>query len=304
MPYILIIIGIGLVFYYISTMGKDSDNSGNANYPEAASSKMQFGIGGLACFTIALILFYNTFAASDGGTALVCFAAFIGLTIGGVKLMKAAYEADEKEAKNMAARAEAKSKHLLFEQNQIALENARKAAENQRILEDDRRRTEHARLEKERKAIDFDKQEIEVKEAFIPLAQREGLDVNSWIGSNSQIKQKNIDLQDYAHRKDIDHTYKVKEKNLELDSERGQVHNQLEAADRVDHYRIIGELEAQLEGLYEKRRDIELNETDEVLKNQKLARFDKRIQQLEADIDGRQNRLLSSGDGQETRRLT
>ena len=78
----------------------------------------------------------------------------------------------------------------------------------------------------------------------------------------------------------------------------------MDAADRVEHYRIVEELEEKLEELFIQRRNIELNENDEVLKSQRIARLDKRISQLEADIDGRQNRLLSSSDGKETKRLT
>lgn len=294
MGYILILVGIGLIGFYF--YGLDG-NSGGA--PRSHPSKFMFGGIGVGCFLLAAYLLYSVSEVWEYSAwkAFVYLVFTVSLAIAGGNLVKAAYEADQKEAADMEARARAKAQEAEHRRKEIELEDARIKAKKDEELADERRRTEAALLRNQR-------METNLRSNLAEAAEEQGVDVNSLINQNNYTNQKSVDLKIYAKEKEIDYHFREKDKRLEIQLEKEAAFNQLEAADRVEHYDIIENLDEKLKKLLRERRDVELNEKDEWLKEKTLALLDKRISQVEADIDGRQNRLLSSSDGKETKRLT
>jgi hypothetical protein len=211
---------------------------------------------------------------------------------------KAAYEADAKAAADMEARAKAKESELSGKKSELDLDYAKRRAEAQQIFEAALLQTQIA--EQQTKQTEFD-----VITSLAPAAKQEGLDIEGVIAVNTHHNIKKIDAKIAKKEKKLDHKLRKEEKEFELQTEAEKIKQQLDAADRVEYRRIIKELREDLDDLIIKRRNIEVNETDEILKAQRIALLDKQIEQTQEDIDDRQkNRLLSSSDGKETKRLT
>jgi hypothetical protein len=216
---------------------------------------------------VCLIALFTAVAAGVSG-GQVYFIASIGAAIIASRFLHHAREADKHYAESMKYRAEAKAAHVEYEQNQIRLENARVAAFEQGRLEAAQRDTQLRELELRRQLLDVGKETLLTPEAVVDV--------------NVHAKKKSIDLQ----------------------AQKVEAHQSLDAADRVDHYRIVSQLEQELDELLIKRREIEKTEEDEVLKEQRIDRLNKRIQTLELDIRERQkDRFLSAPNRKEIRGL-
>ncbi len=88
---------------------------------------------------------------------------------------------------------------------------------------------------------------------------------------------------------------------IDLKKRGDEIQQDLDGADRYEltQHELINKLTIQFNQLVKERRKIELEEKDEYVKGQLLARHDKNIKVVEQLIDGRQTRLLLSENGQE-----
>ena len=93
-------------------------------------------------------------------------------------------------------------------------------------------------------------------------------------------------------------------KEIDLRMRQGEIQQDLDAADRYEltQHELINKLTTHHGQLIKERRRIELEETDEYVKQRLLERHDKNIEVVEQLIDGRQTRLLLSENGEENRR--
>lgn len=294
MGYLLILVGIGLIGFYVYSLNETSNQS-----PQSHPSKFIYGGVGVGCFLLAAYLLYSvgTVWSYSGWTAFVYLVFTVSLTIAGGNLMKAAYDADQKEAEDMEARARTKAAEAEAERQRIARVVAEAEAKANAELEDEHRKTQAAALKAQRR-------EFQIRDNLADTAEGHGLNVDSLIEINTGKYKQDIQTDGYAKVKAIDFQFRKEEKILEVQSEAELIRQQMEAADRVEHYKIIKGLDKRLKKLLKERREVELNETDEWLKEKNLARLDQRIAETEADINGRQNRLLSASDGKEIKRLT
>jgi hypothetical protein len=212
---------------------------------QTESSPLKFiaGIGGALCWAIAGILVLNIGAGnSANGCVFIIFA--LVLFVVGIVLFQAAWDADEKYAKNMELKSAAKSAEVEYRKKQLELEKAREIRTQELKLEAERRKTEEQRLELERR-------EYQLRQNLADAAEQKGLDVNSVIGINShkyikeidlhvRAQEKEMDLKAYEKEKEIDFKVRQMDKQLEIQTEAEQTRHQLDAADRVEHYRLIG----------------------------------------------------------------
>lgn len=288
MGVLFIIVGIALIGYYFVSQN---------DQPSPVPAKLGFAAGGVIAIGLAVYLLYLIFYKSSGAEALFFFILSIGSLYAGVKLFQLSAKADSQHATNISDRTRAKDNEAAFEAAKFKKENAIKAAEESASLESDKKKTDAALLRNKRI-------ETNVRNTLAETAEQNGVDVNGIIEINTKKHFSDIELERRAKEREIDFIFKAKETELELIADKAAAHNQLEAADRVEHYSIVDNLDEKLKNLFKERRDVELNEKDEWLKEKNLARLDRRIAQTEADIDGRQNRLLSSSDGKEIKRLT
>ncbi len=230
----------------------------------------------------------------------VCMLVAVGMVVAAAKVCIAASKADQNHAENMRHRANAKESHLKHEQSQISIRNARRQAEENAYYEEQKRKTEIAQLETQRS-------EAEARRRIIDTAERQGLTVDQTYGLNEHKYLADYNRQASQDEKKLDFALEMKRKEIEQYLEKDKIQLQLSAADAVDYYSIIQQLEDEIEQLDARRREIELTEKDEVLKAQKLARVDRKIKRIEDDIDARQtnhNRFLSSQNGKDPRKLT
>lgn len=249
---------------------------------------------GAAMFGVAVYLFFSV-ANQTGYNKFAYFAMSVALVIAGVKLCKAGYEFQQKYALNMKAYAEAMSSRVQHERNKIELENARRKAQEQAELDASKRALELKRLETDRRLVNEEERtriiehmtkqaELELRHKLTSVGEEYGLDVDGV-----------VDVNKHRYKSDID-----------LNARAAKTKQDLDAADRLDstqQRQIINQLRAELEGLLRKRSQTEKEEKDEFVRERLLARYDKDIENLEAEIDARGARLVSSEDGQETRRL-
>lgn len=290
MGLLLVIVGLGLVGYYLYATHEAESN----DVPLPAQSKYLFGGGALACFVVAAYLFYNVGDAliHSEWTGFTYIVFSVALVVGGVKLAKAAYEADQREAEDMDARARAKASHAQHEANKIALENARLKAQQELLVQTERIKTEIAQLKARREDLDAEyyrrelqKKEWQLQTSLAEIGQKYGLTSNDVSAVNRKLYEGEIDL---THRWQ-------------------QTGQDLQAADLIDSSQqraIINQRRKELEDLLRERSRIDKKEKDSFVKERLLARYDKDIANLEEEIDGRQNRLVLLENRKETRRLT
>lgn len=281
--YYLIIIGIAAVIGGLLLKFVARASNGLAT-PPPASGKFVFAATGLVAWAFAGFLFYNVMNTTRTWTSFVYFIFSIILFGVGISLFKAASGADQKHAENMAARAQAKAEHARHETEQIRLENARQNAIKNQQLEDEQRRAAEALFRYERELI-------ELKQDYIADARNKGLDVDNLIGLNVRQLQQDADFQDFVRRETV-----------RLQGVQIETQFQLDAANQVQIYDIIAQLETQLTQLRIERRKIETEEPDRKLRKQLLADKDRRITQTEQDINEK-NRFLQTANGKETQRL-
>jgi hypothetical protein len=218
--------------------------------------------------TAAAYLFYSV-GSSSGWDAFARVVFALIMFVAGVKCIRGGREADAKFREDMANRAQAKAYHTQHEEELIRLETAR-----QRALEQAR--------------VDEIRRETEIKELALRQQLLEG-------GMDTMLTPEAL----------VDVNVHGRKTSIDLQAKQIETSNALDAADRVDHYRIIAQLETELESLLERRRDIELNEKDKKLRKQKILRLSARISELEGDISERQkNRFLSAPNRPDPRRIT
>ncbi len=290
MAILLMIVGIGFIGYYVLSIS-------SADKPNPPAGKMGFAVGGVVAIGVTMYSAYMVVYGPSVSASFLFVLLAIGSLVAGVKLFQAAGKADAIAASNVTDRARTIEAENRFRQAKYDRDNAESTAAGIASLETQRRTTEKDSLE-------YKSTEYGVLSSLAPAAEQKGLDIGSVIEVNKHFYTNEADIKKLAAEKQIEYDFRVKDTKLEAQNEAERIRQQLNAADRVEHYRIISQLEEELEGLYVKRRKIELEEPDEVLKNQKIARLNKRVDQLETDIDGRQNRLLSASNGQEVKRLT
>lgn len=285
----IVIVVIGLV---LLRSGQSSGPVKEPSFP--ISGYLLYGLGAGLC--VAGAYFLILVPSASYALPAIYIGIAIALFITAKKVFSVASTAGKRHAENMAAYAAAKASHAQYERNQIELENARRHAAEQAELDALKREVERKRLVVDYSLIDEEERtritehqtrqrELGLRRQLADAAERYGLDVDGVIDVNKHQYKSEIDLQERA----------------------AKVNQDLAAADRLDSSQqreIISKLRTEMEKLLRERSRVEKKEKDEFVKQRLLARYDKDIENLEAEIDARGARLVLSENGKETRRLT
>lgn len=285
----LIVVGfilIGIAFYYYTQNEEGQRANSTAPKPTPGLNSAFYGLLGFAALVGAVWTLYEFFKFREVGWALFCLVLFIIFLWVCRHLSKASYEAEKKDAENMAFR-------RIAEQERHTYKTAgRKEDINMAVMEENAR-TQIAKNKADQEREKNWRFEEEQRAVLIGIAAGYGITADQLTSLNYQQIQAKIDL---AKRR--------AEKAIDREHEYETAQDVLRAADTSEHYKIINQLEDQLEELQEKRRKTEKTEKDKKLRQQKIQELDRRIQHLKDDINVRQeNRLLSTQNRKDPHRL-
>lgn len=256
--------------------------------PEGSSNKALFytlSVAGWIGFVLFLLGIGNT--AFDGWIRF-CFLVFaIACAVAGSKFYKAGSEADQKEARDTAARASTRQFEVVAKQAEISRRNAELEALLIGELNQVRRQTEIKELE-------TSQAEYQLRQDLIAVGRQQGLHADDVSEVNKTKYLSEISVQEKRAFNQAD-----------LDNEVARMREQVRLAIVAKHFsdhQVISLISEQLDALYLQVEDI--NKSDSIpegAKRRMIADREEYIFTLKEDKLGRQKRLLEAHNGRDVR---
>lgn len=255
--------------------------------PKAPFHKIASYVGGV------LLILASVFGLFLGSPQILIIS--LGGIAGGIILLIAGARADQREAMNMASRAEVIIKRVDAETQLTNLELARDNAELQRRVKTETTITQIGQQKLAQQQVRQQGTELELRVQYIPQAAEKGVDVDSLIQLNMQESLNKLEVE---KTRDLNAAENLKEWE--------QVQNWLKASNLVAL--SVGQQRKQLTIDYmeaiDKIIETKRKRMPRAERTRVLDLLEKSIQQIEADLDGlKAERLIQTTNGQAVRRL-